>query len=380
MDARVLLSPSDVGELEEGLVLEAMRSGWVAPAGPHLVRFEEGLAERTGRSHAVALSSGTAALHLSLLVTGVRAGDVVIVPTLTFAATANAVVYTGAEPCFVDVDPLTGNLDPDLLRQATERLRAEGRRVTAVFPVDMFGVCADYDTLLPLADELGLVVVEDAAEALGSWHPLGPAGKFGTGAVLSFNGNKIMTTSGGGAFVTDEAALADRVRYLSTQAREPVAHYEHLAIGYNYRLSNILAAIGIGQLERLDAMIARRRAIRYAYRELFVDIGGVRMLGDAGAAPHNCWLTVIVVDETKTGWQAADLAKHLAGHDIETRPVWKPMHRQPVHAGRPTQLTGVADRLYDDGLVLPGGSVHSDATVARVMRCVHDFLEARDER
>jgi dTDP-4-amino-4,6-dideoxygalactose transaminase len=376
-DPRVLLSPPDVGHVEEALVLEAMRSGWVAPAGPFLTQFETELAERTGRAHAVALSSGTAALHLSLLAVGVRPGDVVLMPTLTFVATANAVVYTGAEPCFVDVDPRSGNLDVGAMRAATERLRASGRRVTAVIPVDIFGICADYGRLLPAALELGLVVIEDAAEALGSTSPLGPAGSFGAAAALSFNGNKIMTTSGGGAIVTDDPSLADRVRYLSTQAREPVAHYEHRSIGYNYRLSNILAAIGVGQLSRLDDMIDRRRAIHASYVDLLSGVPGVRLLDAADGFRSNCWLTVLVVDEERSGWHADSLAKHLAAHDIETRPVWKPMHLQPVYAERPTQLTGVAENLFERGLVLPGGSAHTSATVSRVMGCVADFLGAQ---
>ena len=375
MPVRVLLSPPDVGVLEEDLVLEAMRSGWVAPAGPHLARFEEGLAVRTERSHAVALSSGTAALHLSLLVAGVRAGDVVLVPTLTFAATANAVVYTGAVPCFVDVNPVTGNLDVQAMRMATERLRLEGRRVTTVIPVDLFGACADYDALLPAAEDLELTVIEDAAEALGSTHSSGAAGSFGVAAALSFNGNKVMTTSGGGAVVTDDARLADRVRYLSTQAREAVAHYEHRAIGYNYRLSNVLAAIGIGQMIRLDDMIARRRSIRARYAALLNGVPGTRLLGGPDPSRDNCWLSVLVTDPTVSTWHASDLAQHLAEDDIETRPVWKPMHRQPVHAGRPVELTGVADHLFDHGVVLPGGSSHDNATVDRIMACVKAFLQ-----
>lgn len=377
-DEPVLLSPPDVGELEERLVLEAMRSGWVAPAGPFLSRFERGLAERTGRSHAVALSSGTAALHLALVGAGVGPGDVVLVPTLTFAATANAVVYTGAEPCFVDVDPVTGNLDSASVLAATTRLRARGRRVEVVVPVDLFGATADYGTLLPLCLQLGLSVLEDAAEAIGAVGPHGPAGSFGDCAALSFNGNKIMTTSGGGALVTDDPALADRVRYLSTQAREPVAHYEHHAIGYNYRLSNVLAAIGVGQLQRLDSMIERRRAIRLRYASLVGEHAGVRLLG-AGATSHgdNCWLTVMVVDPDTSGWRARELGDHLARQGIETRPVWKPMHQQPVHAQRPAELTGAADTLFRDGLVLPGGSAHDDCTIDRVMSSVADFLEGR---
>lgn len=373
---RVYLSAPDVGELEEKYLLAAVRSGWVAPVGPDLEAFEHEVAERTGRSHAVALASGTAALHLSLLGLGVRRGDIVVVPTLTFAATANAAVYVGAEPVFIDCEPTTGNIDVALLADTLDALRREGRRIGAVLPVDMFGSCADYGELLPLCAAHGVPVVADAAEALGAVRDKRPAGSFGHAAVLSFNGNKIMTASSGGMLVTDDGSLAQRCRYLATQARMPVAHYEHTEIGYNYRLSNVLAALGRAQLCRLDEMMARRRELRERYRKLFAPIPGIRLLAedDAGA---NCWLTVIVVDPPRCGWSAHDLGVFLASRGIETRPVWKPMHLQPVYAGARARLTGAAHRLFETGLALPSGSALGPTEIDRVIEAISEFMERR---
>ncbi|GAA2559023.1 aminotransferase class I/II-fold pyridoxal phosphate-dependent enzyme [Winogradskya consettensis] len=368
-----MLSSPDIGPLEQEYVLAALRSGWVAPIGPDLDAFERELAERTGVAHAVALSSGTAALHLALLGVGVGPGDVVVVPTLTFAATANAVVYTGATPYFVDCDPATGNLDPDLLGAALAGLRRDSTPVGAVLTVDLFGLCADYDRVLPMCERYGVPVIEDAAEALGADHRGRPAGSFGQAAALSFNGNKIMTTSGGGMLLTAHAALADRARYLATQARLPVPHYEHTDIGYNYRLSNVLAALGRAQLCRLDEMIARRRDLRRRYGKLFAGLEGVRILGDSDGT--NAWLTPVVADPEEAGWSTTELAAHLTAARIETRPIWKPMHLQPVFAGRPGLLSGAAERLFDTGLILPSGSSLGEEQIAHVTAAITEFLD-----
>ncbi|WP_255509964.1 DegT/DnrJ/EryC1/StrS aminotransferase family protein [Micromonospora sp. AP08] len=376
VDEPVLLSPPDVGPLEESYLLRALRSGWVAPVGPDVDAFEREVAERVGTAHAVALCSGTAGLHLALVALGVRPGDAVLVPTLTFVATANAVVYTGAEPVFVDCEPDTGNLDPELLDRTLRDLRRSGRRIGAVLPVDMFGSCADYGRILPICAAAGAPVVEDAAEALGAAREGRAAGSFGRAGVLSFNGNKIITTSGGGMLVSDDGDLVARCRYLSTQARQPVPHYEHTDTGYNYRLSNLLAALGRAQLRRLDGMLTRRRAHRERYAKLFAGVAGVRLLADADAAA-NCWLTSIVVDQETAGWRAADLGRHLAAHRIETRRVWKPLHLQPVFAGSRAALSGAAERLFADGLTLPSGSGMSDHQAARVAEAIDRFLEGR---
>jgi dTDP-4-amino-4,6-dideoxygalactose transaminase len=376
MSGRVFLSPPDVGELEEAYVVAALRSGWVAPVGPEIDAFEQEIAQSTGTTHAVAVSSGTAALHLALMALGVGPGQVVVVPTLTFAATANAVVYTGAEPIFVDCDPATGNLDVALLADLLSELRAEGRDIGAVIPVDMFGSCVDYGEMLPVARDAGVRVVEDAAEALGATHAGAPAGSFGRISIVSFNGNKIMTTSGGGMVVSNDAALVDRCRYLATQARQPVAHYEHHDIGYNYRLSNLLAALGRAQLRRLDEMVARRRNLRERYLTLFADYDGVRVLAEADQG-SNCWLTPIIVDPQRAGWHAAELGARLATLDIETRPLWKPMHLQPVFASRRGAFTGAAQRLFETGLTLPSGSALDESQTARVLDAIVAFCERR---
>jgi dTDP-4-amino-4,6-dideoxygalactose transaminase len=373
-DGQVYLSAPDVGPLEEEYLLDALRSGWAAPAGPHLAAFEQEVAARVGRSSAVAVSSGTAALHLALLALGVGPDQVVVVPTLTFAATANAVAYTGAEPVFVDCYPSTGNIDVGLLADVLHRLRVRGQRVGAVIPVDVFGACADYTELLPVCEAYGVPVVEDAAEALGAAHGGRAAGSFGRAAAVSFNGNKIITTSGGGMLLSDDPALVERGRYLATQARQPVTHYEHTDIGYNYRLSNLLAAMGRAQLWRLDEMMARRRALRERYRDLFAPIPGVRVLAAHDRA-SNCWLTTIVVDPQSTRWTAGQLAAFLAQHQIETRPVWKPMHLQPVFSRARTALTGAAEELFASGLTLPSGSVLTEAQIDRVCLTVEHFLK-----
>jgi dTDP-4-amino-4,6-dideoxygalactose transaminase len=351
-----------------------LRSGWVAPAGPDLDAFEHEMAQRVGTAHAVGVSSGTAALHLALLALGVGPGQVVLVPTLTFAATANAVVYTGAEPVFVDCEPATGNVDVALVERMLTQLRVEGRPVGAIVAVDMFGACADYPALTEVADRFGVPIVEDAAEALGATRAGRAAGSFGRVGVFSFNGNKIITTSGGGMLVSDDADLLDRCRYLATQARQPVEHYEHTEVGYNYRLSNLLAALGRAQLSRLDAMIARRRQLRDGYGKLFAQTDGARLLAhdDAGS---NCWLTTVIVDPVRAGWTARSLRGHLAARDIESRPVWKPMHLQPVFADARGLLTGAAALLFDNGIALPSGSALTEAQVRRVDHSIRDFLE-----
>ncbi|GAA0453793.1 pyridoxal-5'-phosphate-dependent protein [Actinoplanes capillaceus] len=373
-DRAVLLSGPDVGELEQEYVLAALRSGWIAPVGPDLDRFEREIAERAGVPHAVAVNSGTAALHLALIGVGAGPGDVVVVPTLTFVATANAVVHAGATPVFADCDPATGNLDAGLLAGVLADLDAEGARVRAVMTVDLYGQCADYGRILPPCDRYGVPLVEDATEALGAAHAGRPAGSFGRAAAFSFNGNKIITTSGGGMLVTADERLADRARYLAGQARLPAEHYEHGDVGYNYRLSNLLAALGRAQLCRLDEMIERRRALHDGYAKIFAHVDGVSMLGGDDPAA-NRWLTAVVVDPDRTGWRARDLAVHLAARNVETRPVFKPMHRQPAYAHARAFLTGAAERLFADGVVLPGGSALGDDQVRRVLDEITEFLE-----
>ena len=398
----IYISSPDVGETEKAALLAALDSGWIAPLGPMVDEFERAMAARIGVPHAVALSSGTAALHLGLLALGVGRGDIVITSTMTFAATANAIAYTGAEPYFVDVVPETGNLDPDLLDRALRKLTGAGEPVAAVVPVDLLGKAADYTALAPIIESYDAPMLCDAAEALGATHAGRPAGSFGKASVLSFNGNKIITTSGGGMLLTHDKSLADNVRYLATQARQPVIWYEHADIGYNYRMSNLLAALGTAQLSRLDEMMARRRELRQRYRDFFADVPGVTLFGDGvpnggggttpqtprgtrgdgsgGPAPasvDNHWLASVLVDPVITGWTTEDLRLHLKADDIESRPLWKPMHLQPVFADARGEISGAAERLFATGLTLPSGSVLTRSDQDRVFDRLSGFLASR---
>ncbi|KFF58753.1 pyridoxal-5'-phosphate-dependent protein [Cryobacterium sp. MLB-32] len=371
---RIYLSAPDVGEVEQHYVLAAMRSGWIAPLGPDVDRFEAELAARVGVDHGVALSSGTAALHLALIALGAGPGTVVVTSTLTFVATANAIVYTGAEPFFVDSDPATGNMHPGLLREALRGLTAAGEHVAAVLPVDLLGKAADYGEIGRVAADFDVPVLADAAESLGATYRGRAVGSLARASVVSFNGNKIMTTSGGGMVLTDDGALAARARFLSTQARLPVTHYEHSEVGYNYRMSNLLAALGRGQLTRFDGMLGRRRHIRETYRRLFAGLPGVQIFGGTDDADDNCWLTAVLVDADVAGWSAEELGDALRTLNIETRPLWKPMHLQPVYAGARSLLTGTAQRLFETGITLPSGSALRGAELERVASGVHDFV------
>lgn len=372
----IFLSKADVTELEVEYVVAAMRSGWVAPAGPDLDAFEDEVAARVGVDHAVGLASGTAALHLALVSWHVEPGDVVITSTLTFVATANAARYTGAEIHFVDCDPQTANMDPVLLEQAVEKLLADGKHIAAIVPVDMLGEPVAYDAIVAVAERHGIRLLCDAAESFGATYGGRPAGSFGDASVISFNGNKIMTTSGGGMLLTNDGDLAAHVRKLSTQAREPVPWYEHEEVGYNYRLSNILAALGRAQLSRLDAMIERRAAWRERYRKVLT-LPGVRFLGGTAGAVANSWLTAVVVDAAAAGWTAPELSDVLASAGIETRPVWKPLHQQPVFADCGATLSGAANEIFANGLTLPSGSGLTDTEFDVVERTIRAFVGSR---
>lgn len=367
---RIHLSKAEITSLEEEYVLDAMRSGWIAPLGPHVDAFEREIAERVGVEGALALSSGTAALHLALLHVGARAGTVVVVPTMTFAATANAVAYTGADLAFVDSGS-DGNVDAVLMLEAIDDLQARGAEVVAAIPVDLFGRCANYDTLVPGLRQRGVPLIEDAAEALGASQGGRAAGAFGCASALSFNGNKIMTTSGGGMLLSDDRNLVDRARYLSTQARQPVPWYEHTDVGFNYRLSNILAALGRGQLARLDAMILRRREIRALYAELLGDVPGLRILGrdgDPDDSEDNCWLTSLVIDRDDSTHFIDDLVERLGSRGIEVRHLWKPMHLQPVFSRAASYCNGVSESLFRSGLNVPSGAGLQDEDIVRVVQ------------
>lgn len=377
MSERILMSQALVGDLEEKYVLDAVRSGWVAPLGPHVDAFEREIAERVGVRHALALSSGTAALHLALIHLGARPGTKVVTSSMTFAATANAVAYTGAEPVFVDSQDSDGNVDAPLMLEAVEALQSEGEEVVAAIPVDLFGRAVDYDVLVPGLAELGVPLLEDAAEALGASLGDASAGSFGRAAALSFNGNKIMTTSGGGMLLSDDGDLVAHARKLSTQSREPVPWYEHTEIGYNYRLSNVLAALGRGQLERLDTMIARRREIRERYVAAFADLP-LRFLGrgsdDRDDAQDNCWLTTVVLETTP----ADAIVAAMSEQQIEVRHLWKPMHLQPVFAQARAFGGSVSEDLFRRGVTLPSGPALTDAQIDRVIAATRTILTSTE--
>lgn len=378
---RIFLSSPDVTQIEEDALVRAIRSGWIAPLGPEVDAFEQELAEYCGRKYVVALSSGTAALHLGLLALGVGAGDLVLTSSMTFAATTNAIVYTGAEPIFVDCDE-SGNMDPELLEKAFAELKSEGKYVKAVVPVDLLGKVVQHEKINKIADAYGAVVLSDAAESLGATRDGKSAAAYGLAAAVSFNGNKIMTTSGGGALLTDDEDIADKVRYLATQARQPVVHYEHTDVGYNYRLSNILAALGRAQLSRLDSMIERRRQHRAFYRDLFASVPGVEIFGepsgvDGGDTIDNFWLTSILINKEAAGFSSEELRVALNESNIESRPLWKPMHLQPVFENYRGFQNGTGQELFETGLSLPSGSVLDEGAVDRIEKRIREFLESQ---
>jgi pyridoxal phosphate-dependent aminotransferase EpsN len=372
--ARVYLSPPHLGGREPELVADAIASNWIAPLGPHVDAFETELAAATGVEHAVALSSGTAALHLALVVLGIGAGDEVACSSFTFAASANAITYSGATPFFVDADESTWTIDPGLLDEAIASRRAAGARVRAVVAVDLYGQCCDYEALGEVCDRHELVLVQDAAESLGSTYLGARSGGQGALAALSFNGNKIITTSGGGALVSHASEWVEHARKLSTQAREPVVHYEHVEIGFNYRMSNLLAALGRAQLETLPERVATRRRLRDRYVELLGGVPGLSFMPEAPYGTTNAWLTCMVVDPTVFGADREAIRLALEAEDIESRPLWKPMHLQPIFAAHHAFGGDVSARLFERGLCLPSGSSLGKDDQDRVVATV---LEAR---
>jgi pyridoxal phosphate-dependent aminotransferase EpsN len=352
--SKIYLSPPSTTPADRAALLEAFDSNWLAPIGPALAGFESDFVALTGREAAVGVSSGTAGLHLSLIVAGIGPGDRVAVSTLTFAATVNAIIYVGAEPILIDSEASTWNMCPEQLERAVVWAESTGNPIKAVIPVDLYGQCCDYDALLPLCSAHNIVVIEDSAEALGGSYGGRPAGSFGEFSVFSFNGNKIVTTSGGG-MVVGATEQIERIRHLATQAREPHAHYEHNEVGYNYRLSNLLAALGRSQLSTLGDRVRRRAEIRAAYEE---GLAGIEEVGFAPIGPKavsNNWLSCITVDPS-IGVRPDEVCLELAEHDIEARPLWKPMHEQPVFGETKAFLNGVSSKLFAVGLCLPSGS------------------------
>jgi len=353
---RVYLSPPHMGPEERELLLEAFDSNWIAPLGPHVEAFERELAAKVGVAHAAALSSGTAAIHLALDILGVGPGDEVLTSTLTFSATAKPIVYRGAHPVFIDSSTDSWNMDPALLAEELEACATRGKLPRAVVVVDLYGQCADYDRIRESCDFYGVPILEDAAEALGATYKGKAAGSLGALGVFSFNGNKIITTSGGGMLVSDSKEWIDRARFLATQARDPAPHYQHSTIGYNYRLSNLLAAVGRGQLRVLDERVRARRENNAFYRQALAGAPGIAFMPEAAYGRSNGWLTCITIDPKAFGATREEVRKHLETLNVEARPVWKPMHLQPVFHGCRVRGGEVAARLFEEGLCLPSGS------------------------
>jgi dTDP-4-amino-4,6-dideoxygalactose transaminase len=374
---RIFLSPPDVGQLERESLLRAFDEGWVAPAGPDLSAFEREISALTGWAGAVALVSGTAALHLALLALDVRPGDDVFVSTFTFVASVNAIRYCGANPVFIDSEASSWNMSPRLLADELRSAAHRKRLPKAIVVIDLYGQCADYDPIIAQCRELGVAVVEDSAEAIGATYHGRPAGTLADIGLFSFNGNKIITTSGGGMLISPSASVADRVRYLATQARQPAPHYEHTEVGYNYRLSNLLAALGRAQLTRLPNFVSRRRAINDRYRDRLSDLPGCTFMPVPQWSGWNAWLTCIVLEEEGMTTKVREM---LTSVGIESRPLWKPMHLQPAFARCPARVDGTSAYLFQHGLCLPSGSALTDDQVdevASIVRVTADVMVPR---
>jgi len=369
VEKRILLSVPHMGGTEEQFVRAAFASNWLSTAGLNINAFEEEFTELIGLP-AVALSSGTAAMHLGLRLLGVGAGDEVFCPTLTFVATANPVVYLNARPVFIDCERRSWNLDPDLLREALKDHARQDRLPRAVIVVHVFGQCADMDPIVEACSEYGVPVLEDAAEALGATYKGQPAGTIAPVGVFSFNGNKIITTTGGGMLVAREAEWIHKARFWSTQARDPGLAYEHSEVGYNYRMSNVLAGIGRGQLQVLKLRVERRREIAFRYRDELADLPGLELMPQAEYGLHTNWLSCFLVDAKKLGVDRDELIQALDKANIESRPVWKPMHRQDLYRDAECYGGSVAEDLFRRGICLPSSSNMSDQEQASVIQVI----------
>jgi dTDP-4-amino-4,6-dideoxygalactose transaminase len=366
------LSSPHLGDREQEFVAEAFASNWIAPLGPLVDAFEASFAVTVGSEHAAALSSGTAALHLALQLVGVRHGDDVLVSTLTFSASVNPIRYLGANPVFVDSERQSWNMDPELLIDALDTRARAGTLPRAVVLVHLYGQSADIDPILDACSRYNVALVEDAAEALGSTYKGRVPGTFGAAGIYSFNGNKIITTSGGGMLVSEDEELIEHARMLAAQARDPAPHFEHSEIGYNYRLSNVLAGIGIGQLEVLEDRVHARRGNFDFYERELGDLPGIEMMPEAPWGRHSRWLTTLTICPHRFGVDREAVRLALEAENIEARPVWKPMHRQPVFAGHESIGGEVATALFRDGLCLPSGSNLQEDDLARVVEIIRE--------
>jgi dTDP-4-amino-4,6-dideoxygalactose transaminase len=377
MNNRIWLSPPHMGGTELKYVHEAFDTNWVAPLGHNVDEFEKELARYTGAGYVAALSSGTAALHLALIVSGVKPGDEVIASSFTFSATVNPIVYQGALPVLVDSEPVTWNICPNALETAIKDRISKGKKPKAIIPVHLYGMPARLDEIMEIAGHYEIPVIEDAAEALGSNYRGKAPGTFGQMGILSFNGNKIITTSGGGALISDNQELIEKSRFLATQAREDAPHYQHTTIGYNYRMSNVVAGIGRGQMEVLDKRVSQKRANFVFYKDLFRKTEGISFQEEPGNGFFsNRWLTVLTIDPALTGGITRErISQALEAEKIESRPLWKPMHMQPVFADCPFYGAGTSEKLFRNGICLPSGSSLSDNDRERIASVVNKSLK-----
>ncbi|MFX1616126.1 aminotransferase class I/II-fold pyridoxal phosphate-dependent enzyme [Riemerella anatipestifer] len=373
MNTKIWLSSPHMGGNEQKYINEAFAENWVAPLGPNVNQFEESIKTYLGQSVDVAaLSAGTAALHLALIILGVKAGDEVICQSMTFSASANPIAYQGATPVFIDSEKETWNMCPLALEDAIKERLSKGKKPKAIIVVHLYGMPAKMDELMAVASKYEIPIIEDAAEALGSSYKGQKCGTFGEMSILSFNGNKIITTSGGGALLCQTSAQKEKAVFLSTQARDNAPHYQHSEIGYNYRMSNICAGIGCGQMEVLDERISQRRANHQFYIDLFKNIEGVEVFTEPSEDYFsNHWLSAIVIDPQKAGFSREDLRLKFLEDNIESRPLWKPMHLQPVFADTPYYGGQVAQQLFENGLCLPSGSNLTDADRQRISEVVY---------
>jgi dTDP-4-amino-4,6-dideoxygalactose transaminase len=376
-DSKIWLSSPHMGGGEQKYVQEAFDSNWVAPLGPNVSGFEQDLESYISNgAHIAALSSGTAAIHLGLILLGVKAGDEVICQSFTFSASANPILYQGALPVFIDSEPETWNICPAALEEAIKDRIAKGKKPKAIIAVHLYGVPYQIEAIRRIADQYHIPILEDSAEALGSSYKGQKCGTFGDIGVLSFNGNKIITTSGGGAIVTQTSELKNKAIFFSTQSRDNAPHYQHSEIGYNYRMSNICAGIGRGQMEVLDAHVALRREMNVFYQRLFSDIEGVAVFKTANDDYFaNYWLTSITIDPEKTGGKTSEMLRlYLETHNIECRPLWKPMHLQPIFESNPYYGGTVAQQLFESGLCMPSGSNLTSEERRRIEEAVTAFF------
>jgi dTDP-4-amino-4,6-dideoxygalactose transaminase len=375
---RLYLSPPHLGRHELNYVHKAIEDNWVAPAGPNITGFEADICTAVGIAHCVALNSGTAAIHLGLILLGVGLGDEVLCPSFTFVATANPIVYLGATPVFIDSEAATWNLCPVHLREAILDRISKGKKPKALILVHLYGMTAKLLEIVAVAQEFDIPILEDAAEALGSRFNGQPLGSFGRVGVFSFNGNKILTTSGGGALVTNDAALAQQARFLATQAKDDAPHYQHSQVGYNYRMSNILAGIGRGQMELLDERVKRRREIFAWYREHLAGLPGltVALAPEPTGSRANRWLTTILLNPAETTATPETLRLHLETRNIESRPLWKPLHLQPLFATAPMYGGALCADLFERGLCLPSGTAMGEGELRRVQEALAEALQA----